>query len=406
VVACHSEELAITFGRAVRNIVASPLFSTIFPECRLSGDSTAANRFATRAGGGFFAVGRGSALTGRGCSLLVLDDLVKDRAEADSETIRKSTEAWYREVAFTRLEPRGSVLAIGTRWHESDLLGTLAADFTEPWTKLSFPALAEPGDSLGRTEGAPLWPERFSAAELARIRSEVGSRAWAALYQGRPSPVEGAIFNRSWWQRYSARPAEFSRIVLSLDCAFKGGASNDYSAATVWAQNKAGYFLLDAWHGKLEFPELKRRIVSLAQEWHPHALLIEDAASGQSAIQELRRETVLPVLPVKPKSGKVERANAVTPMIESGRVFLPDSAGWLDDFLDEVSAFPAAAHDDFVDSMTQALAYMRGDAEPGPWCAITAADDFHSEIKNSDYDEDGFPDIPQRAGQIMRGIWG
>jgi predicted phage terminase large subunit-like protein len=358
VVACHSEELAITFGRAVRNIVASPLFRAIFPECRLAGDSAAVNRFNLEAGGGFFAVGRGSALTGRGCSLLVLDDLVKDRAEADSITVRKSVEAWYREVALTRLEPRGAIIAIGTRWHEADILGTLAGETSEPWQVLSLPAIAEKDESF-RREGEALWPERFSAADLARIRTEIGSRAWAALYQGRPSPEQGAIFRREWWQHYTTPPTEFLRIALSADCAFKGTATADYSAVTIWGEAKNGFFLLLAVRGRWEFPELKRRIVSLAEQWKPNAVLIEDAASGQSAIQELR-DTSLPIIPVRPLGGKIERANAVTPIIEAGRVFVPESAGWLEDFMDEISSFPSSPHDDFVDTVSQALSYLRG----------------------------------------------
>jgi predicted phage terminase large subunit-like protein len=373
IVACHSEELAVTFGRSVRNLVAFPLFTAIFPECRLASDSAAVHRFNTEAGGGFYAVGRGSALTGRGASVLILDDLVKDRAEADSEAVRKVTESWFREVAMTRLEPRGAIVAIGTRWHEADILGTLAADRVEPWETLAFPAIAELEDPLGREEGAPLWPDRFSGDELARIRAEIGSRAWTALYQGRPTPAEGSIFRAEWFQRFSLPPQDFSRLIISLDCAFKGNAGSDYSAATVWAETGNGYFLLYAVRGRWEFPDLVRIIVALAEQWQPHAVLIEDAASGQSAIQTLQRETSLPVLAVKPLGGKVERAVAVSPVVESGRVFLPQAAGWVTDFLEEVLRFPAGAHDDFVDSMTQALEYLRHAAvfhDPKVWLAM------------------------------------
>lgn len=360
VLGCYGEDLAFTFGRAIRNVLALPLFRQIFPGCKLSGDSTAANRFALEAGGGFFAVGRGSALTGRGASILILDDLVKDRAEADSEAVRRSTESWLREVAITRLEPRAPIVAIGTRWHQSDILGTLAADRIEPWTRLSFPALAEPGDPLGRPEGTALWPDRFNLDELHRIRAESGSRAWSALYQGRPSAAEGSVFRMECIQRYTVLPAELSRIVVSVDCAFKAGADNDFSAASVWAEGKTGFYLLFGWRDKPDFPGLKRRIIELADAWNPHAVLIEDSASGQSAIQELSSGTSLPIIPIRATGGKTERAVAVSPMFESGRVHFPaPGAAWLADLEDELLAFPAGSHDDLVDSVSMALNYLR-----------------------------------------------
>jgi predicted phage terminase large subunit-like protein len=360
VLGCYGEELAFTFGRAIRNVMASALFRQVFSGCRLAGDSTAANRFALEAGGGFFAVGRGSALTGRGASILILDDLVKDRAEADSEAVRRSTESWLREVAITRLEPRSPIVAIGTRWHQADILGTLAADRIEPWKTLAFPAIAEKGDPLQRPEGEALWPERFGLTELARIRAEIGSRAWSALYQGRPTAAEGAVFRIEWIQRYSSAPTEFSRIVLAVDCAFKGGTENDFSAATVWGESKTGFYLLFGWRDRPDFPALKRRIIALAEAWNPHAVLIEDAASGQSAIQELLSGTSLPIVPVKATGGKTERAVAVSPMFESGRVHFPaPGAGWLADLEDELLAFPAGIHDDLVDSVSMALNFLR-----------------------------------------------
>ncbi len=361
--AACTQELSDRFGRSVRNLMIDPRFSAVFPNSRLSDDSSAVSRFSTRAGGEYFGIGRGGAVVGRGADLLIIDDPIRDAQEAGSANIRSQLHQWYSEVAYTRLHPGAGVIIISTRWHEDDLVGWLLREHREEgWRVLSLPATAE-RDEGWRKEGEPLWPERYSTETLQQIRTQIGGAAFASQYQQRPAPAGGAIFRREWWQYFSTPPAELSRIVLSLDCAFKGNAGNDYSAATIWGESKAGFFLLFAVRGRWEFPELKRRIFLLASEWRPHTILIEDAASGQSAIQELR-DTSLPILPVKPLSGKVERANAVTPIVESGRVFLPAAAGWLADFLDEMSAFPAAAHDDFVDSATQALNYLRRNSIP------------------------------------------
>ena len=220
------------------------------------------------------------------------------------------------------------------------------------------PAIAEEADAW-RREGEPLWPERFPLETLGRIREAIGGAAWQALYQQRPSAAEGTIFKREWWRTYRDQP-RCSRVVFSMDTAFKAGEANDYSVVAIIGQTETGYHLLHLWRARAEFPELKRQAIALAEIWKPHAVLIEDAASGQSLIQSLKAETRLPVLPVKPLGDKQSRAAAVTPLIESGRVYLPETAPWLADFIDELSSFPAAPHDDMVDAFAQALNYMRG----------------------------------------------
>ena len=174
---------------------------------------------------------------------------------------------------------------------------------------------------------------------------------------------EGALFKREWFQPFTA-PPPFQRIVMSLDTAFKTGAENDYSVATVWGVTKTGYYLLDLWRSKVEFFALKAIVVQLAEKWTPHAVLVEDKASGQSLIQELKRDTRLPVLSVKVDQDKMARAYAITPICEAGRVFVPERAPWLNDLLDELMMFPAGPHDDQVDSLTQALTYLQ--SRPGP----------------------------------------
>lgn len=356
----YGAELAEDSGRRIRGLVNSPLHHAIFPNCRTVNDSNAAHRFGLIAGGNFFAVGAGGVLTGRGADLLLIDDPIKSREQAYSSAERRSLQAWYGSTAYTRLQPGGAVILIQTRWHQDDLAGWLLREHTfENWRVVSLPATAEPGDPLGRGEGAPLWPERFSRNDLDRIRAAVGSAAWASLYQQRPTLDEGAVFKRQWWRSYTNQPTHHQRLILSLDTAFKAKKSADYSVIEIWGEGQDGYYLLHVWRERVEFPALKKQVVLFAENWKPNAVLVEDAASGQSLLQALQSETRLPVLGVKPLGDKLARAAAVSPLIESGRVFFPASAGWLADFMDEVSSFPASPHDDMVDCLSQALAYLR-----------------------------------------------
>lgn len=362
IAASYGAELAEDFGRRVRNFISDPLHGAIFPECRLAADSAAQRRFDTTAGGSYCAVGRGGAITGRGADLLLLDDVLKDSEEARSETIRRSMHQWFQHVAYTRLAPGGALVLIQTRWHEDDLPGRLLREHAdENWTVINMPAIAEVDDDF-RKAGEALWPERFPLETLKAIRSAIGGAAWTSLYQQQPSAAEGAIFRREWWRFFREQPG-CSRVVQSWDTAFKSGAENDYSVCTVWGVTEMGYYLLWLWRDRVEFPELKRRMGWLAQQWRPTQILIEDRASGQSLIQELRHSTRLPIIAVKVDSDKLARAQSITPLVEAGRVFLPETAPWLNDFMDELAAFPRGTHDDCVDSVTQALNYLRHEPE-------------------------------------------
>ncbi len=227
----YGAELAEDSGRRIRGLVNAPLHQAIFPNCRTVNDSNAAHRFGLIAGGNFFAVGAGGVLTGRGADLLIIDDAVKSREQAYSVTERKTLQQWYESTAYTRLQPGGAVVVIGTRWHEADLIGWLLNEHSsDGWRVVSLPAIAEAtgwvcklmgrGDPLGRKEGEPLWPEKYPLEALNRIRASIGSSAWAALYQGRPAPEEGAVFRKEWWRSYS-EPPKYTRLVFSLDTAFK-----------------------------------------------------------------------------------------------------------------------------------------------------------------------------------------
>ena len=356
--ATYGQELSDDYGRSVRNFIADPLHRAIFPNSILSEDSTAAHRFNTTGGGAYSAVGRGGSITGRGAHLLIIDDPIKDREEANSETVRRAMHEWYRSVAYTRLMPGGAIIIVETRWHQDDLGGWLLREHAdENWDVLSLPAIAEQDEGF-RKEGEALWPERFPRDELKRIRAATGGAVWVSLYQQRPAAAEGAIFQRAWWRFYRQLP-EFSQIVQSWDTAFKTGPDNCFSVCTTWGRAENGYYLLYMWRGRVAFPELKRVLISQAEEWKPNAVLVEDRASGQSLLQELKSATAYPVLPIKVDSDKVSRAQAVTAMVEAGNVYLPEDAPWLSDYLDELACFPTGVHDDAVDSTTQALNYLR-----------------------------------------------
>lgn len=355
ITATYAQDLANDFGRKVRNQFLDPLHQMTFPDARLVDDSKASNRFHTTGGGVYFSVGAGSAITGRGAHLLLIDDPLKGRQEAESETMRQRLKDWYQSVAYTRLMPGGAVVIIQTRWHDDDLSGWILREHVhEKWEVLNFPAIDETGE--------PLWPEQYDIETLHNIKQTIGSRDWEALYQQRPAASEGEIFKRDWWQRYQDTP-KLKWIMQSWDTAYKKGAENDYSVCTTWGVCDKGYFLLDRWKAKVEFPELKRTVINLAKKWNPRAILIEDKASGQSLIQELKANTSLNILPVSIDSDKLTRAYAVTPMIEAGNVYIPHESEWIQDYVDECAVFPNGTHDDSVDSTTMALNHFRRKGE-------------------------------------------
>jgi predicted phage terminase large subunit-like protein len=362
----YGQALANDFGLKIRNTLADSRYGRIFPRAELRTDSHAVQRFSMSAGGNYYGLGYGGPVTGRGCELLIIDDAVKSMAEATSEAKRQTLRSYYESTLVTRLEPGARVVVIGTRWHENDLLGWLERESEDKWTVIKLPAVAEPGDPLGRREGAALWPERFNASELAKKRRQVGSAAWLAEFQQRPAAIEGGIFKRSWWASYDSSPEKFRDIVFSLDTAFKTDRRNDYSVMLVLGITRENnYFVLDMVRGRYELPDLIRKAEALAERWPTvDRVLIEDKASGQSLIQVLRRSTGnhFSVIPIAVDGDKDARAISATPVVESGRVFLPKAARWLNDFLDELSSFPNAPHDDIVDALSQAINHLEQNA--------------------------------------------
>jgi predicted phage terminase large subunit-like protein len=361
----YSDNKAYTFSYAVRETLMSQRYQRLWP---LKLQTTGAMHWQLTGKNdlrpSYIAAGVGGGITGEGADLLIIDDPVKNFEEANSETVRESMWSWYTTVALTRLQRDSAKIVIMTRWHKDDLVGRLLKvaegnPKADQWEVLHFKAISDKGEAL--------WPEKFPVDYLEKIRAGqiadpempgAGSRAFEALYQGSPVNAEGNIVNRNWWKFYDSRPESFKRIIHSWDTAFKTKAENDYSVCSVWGETDHGYYLLDLWRRKVEYPELKSSAINLYNRDKAQSVLVEDKASGQSLIQELRRDTSLPLLAVKVDTDKIARVYAITPLIESGRVFLPRSAPWLHDFMEEISAFPNGEHDDIVDSLSQALKYM------------------------------------------------
>jgi len=362
ILASYGAELAERNSRVIRNLLRDERWP--FPGVGVSDDSGAVNRWSTNYGGIWVAAGVGGAMTGFGADLLLIDDPVKGRAEADSETFRETAWSWYTEVARTRLMPGGRIVLCQTRWHEDDLAGRLLNSAgAANWTVLRLPALAdEPDDPLKRQAGDALWPEWFDVDSLNEIKADLtteqGARAWQALYQQRPTSDEGGQFKRAWFaERWTEQPKTTFRV-LAVDAAYKTGIMNDFSAIVVGGVTGNTLPLLDVRQGRWEYPELKRHIIDAAKEWQPHAVVIEDTAAGQSVIQELRRTTQLPIIAVKVSASKEARAAAVAPTCESGKVLMPKTGPLVGALVDQLAAFPTGLHDDMVDAFVHCFGYL------------------------------------------------
>ncbi len=367
----YNAPLAADFGREVRDTVSSGPIQQAFPSLKLAKDSQAADVWRTDAGGAYFGQGMGGTTAGRPANILVVDDPIKAREEADSLTQRNKAWSYYVSSLAIRLQPEEDgtkplQLMILTRWHPDDPAGRIMAsdDWKDGlWGHLNMPARRElPDGTL-----AALWPERFDLEFLSR-REKMSPRDFASLYQQQPFIKGGNIVKSEWWRYYDPEdlPKEWAAVVIAADTAFKTKETNDYSVIITGALTPSGdIYLLDVIRKKLEYPDLRRTLVSVNALWRGRGLrgtYLEDKASGQSLIQDLRREGGIAVIPVKALFDKVARISAVTPLIEGGRVFLPASAPWLDDFVTECTSFPSSTHDDQVDALAillDALSRMR-----------------------------------------------
>jgi len=373
IISCsYSSDLSSLMNRDVQRIIDSPEYRMLFPGTALSGDNvrTISGNYLRNSdifeivghSGMYRSCGVGGGITGIGGNLLSIDDPVKDAQQAYSETYRQAAWEWYQTTFKTRAEKGAGILLTMTRWHTDDLAGRILKqskqDGGRPWDVISFPAIAEHDEEF-RKAGEALHEERKPLAELLETKNECGSYVWASLYQQRPSPESGNIVNLKWFQRYNVGPANIKMIVHSWDTGTKPKEHNNPTAGGVWAIADNGYYLLDVIRRRIEYPDLKRTVISTFEKLKATGVLIEDKGSGQSLIQDLRQSTNLPVIAIEPCGDKLTRMMTESPAIESGRVFLPETAPWLVDFEGELSSFPNGANDDQVDMVSQFLCWIR-----------------------------------------------
>jgi predicted phage terminase large subunit-like protein len=360
-----------------RTVITSPWYQRRWP-LQLSGDQNQKTEFVNTVRGHMLATSVGGAVTGKGGDIIVADDL-QNPEMAESQTERETGLRYFDETLSIRLDPnqRRAIVVIQQRIHQADLSGHLLE--RGGWTHLCLPAefdrrtiisLPISKRELVKEEGDMLWPHRMGRTELDAIKRRLGSYGHACQYLQNPVARGGNVIKESWFGTFREFP-KFDQVVQSWDCSYKTGQTNDYSACvTVGVIGKRhddsgaapGYYVLHAWRDKVEFVQLKRKANDLYREWNPEVVLIEDTASGQSLLQELRTDTVLPIKGRRPDGDKYSRTVAVTPAIEGGRFFLRDGSSWLNEYKAELIAFPGGAHDDYVDATVQALNYLR---EPG-----------------------------------------
>lgn len=358
----YGDSLARSAGRWVRNTIIGGTGVTV----KLRPDSHSATEFETEAGGGLFATGMGGAITGRGCDLLCIDDPIKTIKEAMSETIRNGHIDWFRTIAYTRLEPGATIIVCQTRWHERDLSGWLINEHDDRWNVINLPAIAEENDALGRNIGNALWPQRYDIDALNVIRKSLGERFFSALYQGRPSPVEGSIWKNQYWKRWDVIPNVFDEVVQSWDTTVKEGGSS-FVVGQIWGRVGASRYLLDQVRGKWGFTELLLKFRQLCAKWPVASRkLVENKANGPALQDQLSKE-IPGIILVEPEGGKEVRAMAAEPELEAGNIFLPSNEvmyPWIVGFINEASMFPNGENDDQVDAASQALNFFRSHGQP------------------------------------------
>jgi len=378
----YSSDLASRMNRDVQRIIDTPEYYQVFPESRLNSSNVATvsqNSWLRNSemfeivnfGGAYKCAGVGSGITGMGADYLLIDDPFKDMKEANSATIRNGVWDWYTSTAYTRLEKGGCVLLIMTRWHEDDLAGRLLEKAkkdpnADQWDVVSFEAIKDTKNNLDdpRKGGEALWPWKYSEENLASIKASSTARVWNALYQQRPSALEGNIINRSDINFYGGPtgvdlPERFRQQVHSWDFTFKKSDTADFVVGTVWGSYE-GFWLLDCVRDRMGFNESLKAIKALIKK-HPkyNSILIEAKANGE-AIMDMIKKDVKKITPINPTDSKLARFEAVSPIFSEGDIWFPHPsiAPWVEGFIDELCTFPNGANDDRVDSTSQALNHL------------------------------------------------
>lgn len=358
----YSSDLSQRFNRDVQRVIDDEKYFDLFPNTRLSNSRVRTDSRGSYIrtsdlfeivghAGAYRSCGVGGGITGQGADILIIDDPIKDRAQAGSKTIRDSIWDWYTSTAYTRLSPGGGVIVMATRWHTDDLIGRLIQRMGEgdAFRIVNYPAIAE-HDELHCKAGEALHPERYPLSTLLQIQKTIGSRDWEALYQQHPVPDGGALFKLEWFRRWTATslPPEFDHTLMSWDMTFKDSKNSDYVVGQVWGKKGPNFYLLDQVRGQWDFVKTKEMVRVLAHKW-PRVVrkLVEDKANGSAVISELK-STVSGFVPITPTESKEARASSVTPYFEAGNVFIPEdsAAPWVPHYVSELLEFPAGSHDD------------------------------------------------------------
>lgn len=363
IMASHTADLAVNFGRRVRNLVSSDLYKDIFPQVELQVDSKSASRWGTNFNGEYFAIGVGGALAGRGADLFIIDD---PHSEQDAKLGRSDVFLpaweWFQAGPIQRLMPGGAIIVVMTRWSKLDLTGQIINHMiknedAEEWEVVEFPAIID---------DKPLWPEFWTIEELLQKKASLDVRYWNSQYLQQPTSEEGALIKRDWWQTWEKDdPPHCEFTIMSLDAAQETNNRADYNALTTWGvffneeTNNYNIILLNAIKKRLEFPDLKKLVLEEYKEWEPDAFMVEKKSNGAALYQEMRRMGI-PVGEFTPGKGqdKMSRVNAVSDLFSSGIVWAPNRR-WAKDVIEECNDFPSGVNDDLVDSTTLALMRFR-----------------------------------------------
>jgi predicted phage terminase large subunit-like protein len=357
----NTTELSVRFGRKAKALIDSPEYQKVF-KTKLREDSQAAGKWETAQGGEYYAAGVGSAITGRGADLLIIDDPHSEQDAMNAQALERTYE-WYTSGPRQRLQPGGSIIVIMTRWNEKDLTGRLLNAQKEvkadQWEIVEFPAIMP--------SGQPVWPEYWKIEDLESVKASIPLSKWNAQYMQNPTSEEGALIKREWWRPWEDEELPpLEHVIQSYDTAFMKKQTADYSAITTWGvfrpseDDPPNLILVDAVKARYEFPELRRVALEQYGYWNPETVIIESKASGLPLTYELRKMGI-PVINFTPSKGndKHTRVNAVSPMFESGLIWAPKEMEFAQEVIEECAAFPYGDHDDLVDSMTQALMRFR-----------------------------------------------
>jgi predicted phage terminase large subunit-like protein len=370
----HTTDLAVDFGRKVRNIIDSPAYREVYPTITLASDNKSAGRWNTNLGGEYYACGVGSALAGRGADLLLVDDPhnEQDIINGNFDVFEKAYE-WFTYGARTRLMPGGRVAIIQTRWHLDDLTGRVTRDMSmnegsDQYEVVEFPAILEVENKVThQIEQKALWSEFYTLDALLRTKASMPLFQWNAQYQQNPTSEEASVVKRDWWKIWEGEDApKCEYIIMSLDAAAETSNRSDYTALTTWGvfeneeDDNYGIILLNSIKIRVEFPELKKLAMEEYTEWEPDAFIVEKKSNGTALYQELRRTGIVvqEYTPHRGSGDKLARLNSVADIVMSGLVWVPQTR-WAEELVEEVAGFPFMSHDDLVDSTVMALMRFR-----------------------------------------------